>query len=102
MSDKKYHLDNYGDNEVQEYHDTPIPKFLLAVYMILPIWGVMWWALYWNGSQGFLDRGYWSDLEEVAGTKKVAEKLVEPRHTPMKKGEADASYRSPSSSERSL
>jgi hypothetical protein len=82
MSDMdKYHVDDFADNEVQEYHDTPIPKFLMAIYVILPIWGIVWWALYWNGSQGFLDRGYWSDLERAAGTTMITE---EPREASVK------------------
>ncbi len=74
----KYHIDEYGDQEVREYHDTPIPKFLMAIYIVLPIWGILWWSLYWDGSQGFLDRGFWSELEKAAGTRKVVEAPASP------------------------
>ena len=61
-------VDEYGDHEVQEYANTPVPTFLKWVYVILPIWGALWFYLYWDGSTGWLDRGYWSELEAAANT----------------------------------
>jgi hypothetical protein len=69
----EFKIDEYGDNEVREYADTPIPKFLIGTYIILPIWGAIWWFMFWNGSCGFLDRGYWAELEKAAGTTHVIE-----------------------------
>ena len=79
--DKNYHLDTYGDEEVREFHDKPIPKFLKVIYLVLPIWGVIWWGLYWNGSQGFLDRGYWCELEKAAGTTFIQEEPNQPMNS---------------------
>ena len=62
-------VDIYGDDEVRELANTKIPKFLWFTYIAVFIWGIMWWMLFWNGSQGWLDRGYWSELEGAANTK---------------------------------
>lgn len=71
-----FELEVFGDREVTEFADTPVPKFLLGVYAILPIWGLCWWLLFWDGSAGFLDRGHWHDLQEVAKTTKSSRTLV--------------------------
>lgn len=57
------------DEEVPKSLDRKIPKFLIWTYILLPIWGIFWYYLFWNGSQGFLDKGdYWQKLQEVANT----------------------------------
>jgi hypothetical protein len=66
--DNHRHIMGYADNEVREYEDTNVPTFLKWVYVILPIWGVIWWWLYWDGSTGALDRGKWQQLERAAQT----------------------------------
>lgn len=60
-------LAEYGDSGIKE-GNVAIPKWLKLCYVTLPIWGIIWWFLYWNGVQGWLDRGYWNELEKVANT----------------------------------
>ncbi len=61
------HFDSYGDTGIQSAHGS-IPLWLKMCYFLLPIWGVIWLALYWNGSWGWLDRGYWEQLQRAANT----------------------------------
>jgi hypothetical protein len=55
---------NYGDERIASAHNKVSP-FLKAVYIIMPIWGIIWWFLYWNGTSGWLDRGYWQQLQRA-------------------------------------
>jgi hypothetical protein len=48
--------------------DAKVPKFLLATYLILPIWGIITFYFFWNGSLGWFDRGYWHELQIAANT----------------------------------
>lgn len=48
--------------------DKGAPRWLYWSYIILPIWGVVTFFLFWNGSHGWLDRGYWQQLEKAADT----------------------------------
>jgi hypothetical protein len=59
---------HYADGEIEEFEGTPVPRFLKWVYLILPIWGIIWFWLYWDGSSGWLDKGTWFKLEEAANT----------------------------------
>jgi len=56
------------DEEIPDSEDHKIPKFLQVTFLIILVWGV--WALiaYRNGSHGWLDRGYWQQLQEAANT----------------------------------
>lgn len=56
------------DEDIPQYQTNKFPKFLIITYIILPIWGIYWFVSYWNGSTGFLDRGYWHQLQVAAGT----------------------------------
>lgn len=67
MSDE-YEVIHYSDGEIEEFKATPVPKFLKWVYLILPIWGIVWFWLYWDGSAGWLDKGHWFQLEKAANT----------------------------------
>ncbi len=58
----------YGDDEVIEYTNTKIPKWLWIFYIGMPLWAILWFWLYWDGSEGLLDRGHWRALEEAAHT----------------------------------
>ena len=58
----------YYDDPGIASKDTPIPKWLKCVYATLPFWGIAVLVLYWNGSQGWLDRGYWQQLQTAANT----------------------------------
>jgi len=65
---EEYEVIHYSDGEIEEYKGTKVPRFLLFVYLILPIWGIIWFALYWNGATGWIDPGHWFALEKAANT----------------------------------
>lgn len=67
MSDHEEEVEEYGDPGIRSL-DAPIPKWLIATYIILPIWGVITFFIFWNGSLGWLDRGYWHELQRAANT----------------------------------
>ncbi len=54
--------------EVPASNDAKVPRWLILTYIVLPIWGIYVWGVYWNGSVGWLDRGYWQQLQEAANT----------------------------------
>jgi hypothetical protein len=60
-------VEEYGDSGIESY-DKKIPGWLKFVYFSLPFWGILWLYLYWDGSHGWLDRGYWGDLQRAANT----------------------------------
>lgn len=57
----------YGDEGIAS-KDTPVPRWLILTYITLPIWGIITFILFWNGSVGWLDRGYWKELQIAANT----------------------------------
>lgn len=61
------HIEDYGDPYIASY-EGKVPTWLKWVYVIAPIWGIIWFYLYWNGVQGWLDRGYWQQLQRAANT----------------------------------
>lgn len=68
MDNQEHHeLDIYGDTGITSAH-ARVPTWLKVSYVLLPIWGFIWLALYWNGSWGWLDRGYWEQLQRAANT----------------------------------
>lgn len=62
------------EDEIEEYaeqitsKDAPVPLFLKITYATLPFWGIFAMYYYWEGSVGWLDRGHWRQLQEVANT----------------------------------
>lgn len=56
--------DDYG---IKEDHNK-VPYWLIVTYIILPIWGFFTLFYFWNGSRGWLDPGYWQQLERAANT----------------------------------
>jgi hypothetical protein len=52
---------------IQEY-SRPIPWWLKAMYIVLPIWGVIILFAYWGGSWGWMDPGTWRSLQEASQT----------------------------------
>lgn len=60
-------LESYGDTGITSAN-APIPRWLIWNYVFWIIWGFVWFALYWNGSWGYLDRGYWQELQRAANT----------------------------------
>jgi hypothetical protein len=59
--------DIYGDDRIKS-RDAKVDGWLKFFYIVLPIWGFIILALYWNGSKGWLDRGYWNQLQKAANT----------------------------------
>lgn len=55
-------------NVVPPSLENPVPRWLIVTYIVLPIFGFIIFALYWNGSSGWLDRGYWQQLQRAANT----------------------------------
>lgn len=60
-------LFQYGDDRIVSA-DAPIPRWLKWSYIVLVIWGFIWLYLFWNGSWGWFDRGYWAELQKAANT----------------------------------
>jgi hypothetical protein len=60
-------IEEYGDPGISS-KDAPVPRWLIFTYCILPIWGFFWLYMYWNGAHGWIDRGYWHELEIAANT----------------------------------
>ncbi len=67
-----------GPDSIPESRDAPINKWLLFLYIVLPIWGIATLCIYWNGSVGWLDRGYWHELQKAANTTFPQEKKGSP------------------------
>ena len=61
------HIEEYGDQYITS-KDAKVPRWLLFVIAILPFWGIFTFYMYWNGSSGWLDRGYWHQLQIAANT----------------------------------
>jgi hypothetical protein len=60
-------LEFYGDDNISSA-DARVPKWLKVSYVLLPIWGVIWFFYFFNGSSGWLDAGYWNQLQKAALT----------------------------------
>ena len=61
-------IEHYGDPGISSA-DAPIATWLKWSYVLLPIWGIVWFFLFWNGSTvGWFDRGYWFQLQKAANT----------------------------------
>lgn len=56
------------DYEVPESEENRVPGWLKFTYIILPIWGIFTFYFFWHGSAGWLDRGYWRQLQTAANT----------------------------------
>lgn len=60
-------LELYGDPGIASY-DAKVPRFLKFTYVFWPIWGIVTFYFFWNGSIGWFDRGYWRELQIAANT----------------------------------
>ncbi len=54
--------------DVPETEENRIPIFLYITYIVVLVGGILAFIAYWNGSHGFLDRGYWQQLQKAAYT----------------------------------
>lgn len=66
-SDERTEIEEYGDPGIMS-KDEPVPKALIFSYIFWPLFGLVWFYFFWNGSYGWLDRGYWQELQRAAGT----------------------------------
>lgn len=57
----------YDDSEIIS-NETPVPAWLKWSYVFWLVLGLSAGVLYWNGSWGWLDRGYWEELQRAALT----------------------------------
>lgn len=60
-------IEYFGDPGIASAH-APVPRWLFWNYIFWTLFGLAWFALYWNGSWGFLDRGHWQELQKAANT----------------------------------
>jgi len=60
-------IELYGDPGIASF-DARVPKFLMILYIVMPIWGFFTFYYFWNGSLGWFDRGYWHQLQIAANT----------------------------------
>lgn len=60
-------VEEYGDERIATMN-APVPGWLIANYIFWPIFGIVLFYLFWNGSYGWLDRGYWQQLQRAANT----------------------------------
>lgn len=60
-------IEIYGDSGIVS-HNNPVPNWLLLTYLALPIWGIVILYIFFNGSIGVFDRGYWGPLQQAANT----------------------------------
>ena len=67
MENKNDETEFYGDEGIAS-NNAPIPKWLKFNYVFWILWGVVWFYFFWNGSTGWLDRGYWNELQRAAST----------------------------------
>lgn len=66
-TEKEDELELYGDPQIAT-KDAKVPWWLYVTYTVLPIWGIFTLWYFWNGSTGWLDRGYWHQLQIAAKT----------------------------------
>lgn len=64
---ESHEIEFYGDPGIASY-DGKVPKFLIFNYCFWPIWGIFTLYYFWNGSTGWVDRGYWHQLQVAANT----------------------------------
>lgn len=57
----------YGDDYLVS-NDARVPRSLIILYLVLAIWGFFALFYYINGTRGWLDRGYWNQLQKAALT----------------------------------
>lgn len=67
MTNEHEELEEYGDVGIAS-KDAPVPRWLIFNYILWPIFGIVWFYYFWNGSYGWLDRGHWSQLQRAANT----------------------------------
>lgn len=68
MKEHEDEILHYGDEKIATAH-APVPKWLILTYIVLPIWGIIWFLMFWNGSDiAWFDPGHWKQLQRAANT----------------------------------
>ncbi|MFC2049223.1 hypothetical protein ACFLR2_00935 [Chlamydiota bacterium] len=57
-----------SDEEIPVSEERKVPLFLYITYVLLIVGGLAAFWAYWNGSHGWLDRGFWKPLQQAAET----------------------------------
>jgi len=60
-------IETYGDENIASYNGE-VPRWLIWNYIFWPLVGLIILYFFWNGSYGWLDRGYWNQLQRAANT----------------------------------
>ena len=92
-------LERFNDPDISS-RDAKVPLFLKLTYILLPIWGLVTFYIFCNGSVGWFDRGYWHELQIAANTtfpiedqdnphKSEQADFSPPRHSDIKQNETD-------------
>lgn len=68
MEDDETQLELEESDHMPSSYDRKMSKWLVLSHTIWIIVGIIGFVLYWNGSHGFLDRGYWQKLQQAANT----------------------------------
>lgn len=66
-AEEHHEIEFYGDPQIASAHGK-VPFWLKLNYVFWPLWGLIWFYYFWNGSYGWLDRGYWQQLQRAANT----------------------------------
>ncbi len=59
-----------NDDDPPLSEENRVPRFLYLTYTLLILGGLIAFILFWNGSYGWFDRGFWQPLQEAAKTTK--------------------------------
>ncbi len=60
-------IELYGEPGIASYNK-PVPNWLILTYLTLPVWGIVTFFIFFNGSLGWFDRGSWHALQTAANT----------------------------------
>jgi hypothetical protein len=67
MKNEDEEIEVYGDQYIAS-KNAPVPRWLKINYFFWIAFGIVWFYFFWNGSYGWLDRGYWQQLQRAANT----------------------------------
>ena len=56
------------EDEIPQTEERKIPVFLYIVYIVVLVGGIWAFCAFWTGSKGWLDRGFWHELQKAAST----------------------------------
>jgi hypothetical protein len=62
------------EDDIPKSEERKIPGFLYFVYVAVLAGGIWGMIAFWNGSQGWFDRGFWHELQKAAATTAPFEK----------------------------